>query len=302
MRKLLSARARAAANGRGLFAIFLAATILAPALHEHDIAARCAPLLPGCPAATACAIEPLAFGNTNRLYRLTHAGDHFLVREFGTQAALAFDRERENAMFARLARHGLAPPLIGTFAGGRIEGWLEGGPCTAAECRAPEVSVVVARALAALHAFPLEPTDTAAGNWGFVTADAWLEGARGSAAAVAAAAAAPQCSGLSERIGRIDLDRVASRLGALRERLEGAAPPLRRCYCHNDLSNTNVHLELRSGHLSLIDFEFGGVNLRGFDLATHFSHWAGGAVDGRYDDDVRAAGFEPAASTLRYGS
>jgi len=38
------------------------------------------------------------------------------------------------------------------------------------------------------------------------------------------------------------------------------------------------------GGVSLVDFEYGGANYRGFDLATHLSHWAGGAVDGRYDD------------------
>ena len=39
-----------------------------------------------------------------------------------------------------------------------------------------------------------------------------------------------------------------------------------------------------SGALRLIDFEYGGSNYRGFDLATHLSHWAGGASDGRYTD------------------
>ena len=38
------------------------------------------------------------------------------------------------------------------------------------------------------------------------------------------------------------------------------------------------------GAVSLVDFEYGGSNFRGFDLATHLSHWAGGAVDGLYDD------------------
>ena len=38
--------------------------------------------------------------------------------------------------------------------------------------------------------------------------------------------------------------------------------------------------------MRLIDFEYGGYNYRGFDLATHLTHWAGGAEDGRYDDDM----------------
>ena len=34
---------------------------------------------------------------------------------------------------------------------------------------------------------------------------------------------------------------------------------LLRCYCHNDLSNTNLHLDSISGELRLIDFEYGGL-------------------------------------------
>ena len=45
-----------------------------------------------------------------------------------------------------------------------------------------------------------------------------------------------------------------------------------------------MHHDARRGATRILDFEFGGVNTRGFDLATHLSHWAGGATDGRYDD------------------
>eukprot|EP00929_Paragymnodinium_shiwhaense_P058413 TRINITY_DN29246_c0_g1_i3.p2 TRINITY_DN29246_c0_g1~~TRINITY_DN29246_c0_g1_i3.p2 ORF type:complete len:153 (-),score=21.49 TRINITY_DN29246_c0_g1_i3:134-592(-) len=56
------------------------------------------------------------------------------------------------------------------------------------------------------------------------------------------------------------------------------------CFCHNDLSSTNVLWNQNEGSARLLDFEYGGMNYRGFDLATHLSHWAGGAVDGLYDD------------------
>ena len=82
----------------------------------------------------------------------------FLVRQFGKSSALALDRDAENRIFARLSELGVAPPLIGTFDGGRIEGWLEGGPCTAPECRAPAVFEPVARALASLHGTPRNGT------------------------------------------------------------------------------------------------------------------------------------------------
>ena len=74
---------------------------------------------------------------------------------------------------------------------------------------------------------------------------------------------------------------VRERIDEFRDTLSS----LPQCFCHNDLSNTNVH---RDGQTTrLIDFEFAGRNYRGFDLAVHFSHWAGGAVDGRYNDAAR---------------
>ena len=83
----------------------------------------------------------------------------------------------------------------------------------------------------------------------------------------------------------IDLDAIGAKLGTLRAHLEAHESSLVHvCYCHNDLSNTNLHLDPLSGELRLIDFEYGGTNYRGFDLATHLSHWAGGASDGRYTD------------------
>ena len=147
-----------------------AAVVIAASLPEAArIIRTCVPLLPGGPTTCTvgnpeeeCSLSRLAAGNTNRLYCLTRAvtGDRYLVREFGTSSALRFDRDAENAVFAQLSERGLAPALIATFpgggaggAGGRIEGWLEGGPVTVEACRTPAVYEKVAQALAELHAF-----------------------------------------------------------------------------------------------------------------------------------------------------
>lgn len=251
-------------------------------LADTRLAKICAPLLPGQVDASTCSITRLKVGNTNALSRLDAGDDCYLIREFGTQAALCFDRATENSIFARLAASGLAPPLIATFAGGRIEGWIEGAPCTAAECRRPAVYEPVARALVALHRFDLDASAAVddAETWACTTAEAWLTGARRCADALEAPRSfSPK---LAERVRGIDLDGVASQLELIRSRLSSAP----RTYCHNDLSNTNVHRNVATGDVHLIDFEFSGHNYRGFDLATHLSHWAGGATDGLYDDDA----------------
>ena len=250
----------------------------------------CLPLLPAPPAASACRLARLKAGNTNALSRLEVAdGRRFLVREFGTQPALQLDRAKENCVFARLSARGLAPELISLFEGGRIEGWLEGGPCSPAECRTAIVYEGVAQALAALHTFPVDELGAAEDaadedpTWGWTAAWRWLDGARGCADALEAAHEG-YSPWLARRVRSLDLDSVERQLRQLHERLRAMALP--RCYCHNDLSNTNVHFDRESGRVQLIDFEFGGANLRGFDLATHLSHWAGGATDGRYDDSA----------------
>ena len=214
-------------------------------------------------------MSKLSVGNSTSLYRSTLATTR-TAREFGSAAALP-RRARENEIFARLAAAGIA--WAGRhFEGGRVEEWVDGGPCSADECRSAEVAEAVARRLAALHAFD----DGGGGAVGDLDGDrvarrraAMRQGFGGSALLLAGARA---------RARKIDLGGVAARIDEFR----GSLSSLPQCFCHNDLSNTNVH---RDGQTTrLIDFEFAGRNYRGFDLAVHFSHWAGGAVDGRYND------------------
>ena len=132
--------------------MLLVSLIASAAAAPCRIAELCAPLLPGRVRPDECSVERLKVGNTNVLHRLdTVAGDRYLVRQFGKQAALAFDRDRENAIFLALADAELAPACIATWPDGRIEGWIDGQPCTADECRQLAVSERVAEGLAALH-------------------------------------------------------------------------------------------------------------------------------------------------------
>jgi len=149
----------------------------------------------------------------------------------------------------------------------------------------------VARALAALHATPISSIDPAAAEgselWAWTAATTWLDGARSCTTELerlASAGNSPRVDSLIKRAHAINLDSIGTKLDALRTHLAQHPALVTRCFCHNDLSNTNVHYDSASGTARLIDFEFGGVNMRGFDLATHLSHWAGGASDGLYDD------------------
>ena len=275
----------------------------------------CVPLLPG--GATSCttgnpedecSLSRVAAGNTNKLYCLERErGDRFLVRAFGT-GALDLDREAENAVFAQLSAADLAPPLVGTFAGGRIEGWWEGAPVPVAECRTPEVYEQVAAALARLHAFRPAGSDEAdeEETWAWRTVGAWLPAAVARQSELCGVGG-DGCGGgggddgggggggggggeYAARVGAIDLEGVRDLLAQLYFILEAKRPPRR--FCHDDLSNTNLHRHPATGEVRLLDFEYAGHNYRGFDLATHLSHWAGGAEDGRYEDAAFPRGAE----------
>jgi len=227
-------------------------------------------------------IERLKVGNTNRLYKLAFGDKLCLVRVFGTNPALAFDRDTENFVYESLSEQRLVPLLLGKFDGGRIEEWLEGRPASVHECRTDAVSRQVAGQLARLHGFrsprDLQDARSSAEPWGWATANKWLASAK----SAAASESVRKCPEIAERVAALGLERVAVEASGLRERMDGWRLPL--VFAHNDLSNTNLHLNSEIGVARLIDFEYGGSNYRGFDLATHLSHWAGGAIDGLYDD------------------
>lgn len=64
------------------------------------------------------------------------------------------ERERENRLFAELSRQGFAPPYLGRFTNGRIEGYLPARPLTPEEMgQTSPVDFVayIARELARMH-------------------------------------------------------------------------------------------------------------------------------------------------------
>ena len=246
---------------------------------EEDVMKLCS-LLDKAPEAGACKVEQLKLGNTNALYCLSADGHKHLVRVFGKNPALAFDRGAENLVYEALSAQGLAPRLLAVFGNGRIEEWLEGRPATAAECRRDEVACKVAVALARLHRAKVPTLAASTVPWAWATAQTWLRTARDAVKSDVVKQAPEIAKGLEA----IDLEELASMARMLQEEMD--TWDLQICFTHNDLSNTNVHWNAEGQTVRLLDFEYGGMNYLGFDLATHFSHWAGGAVDGLYDDSA----------------
>ena len=243
-------------------------------------------------------------GITNQLFRCSFTGDRacLLLRVFGGEGMI--DREVENATFEGLAAAGIGVPYHGRFANGRVEGWL--AESEALELNAmPSVSTKVAGEMAKLHRFSLPRTE--AGSDALVDANekaaeptmwpqlwSWLRQAQKQAHEIEARHGVEIAArfdalhakflgtpsrgesggggggGEGERAWQ--LDRVEAELHAL----HASMPSSPAVFCHNDVLAGNVMLDQRTGRVTLIDFEYGGINHRGADIANHWNEWAGG--------------------------
>mmetsp|Transcript_32328 Transcript_32328/g.64896 ORF Transcript_32328/g.64896 Transcript_32328/m.64896 type:complete len:193 (+) Transcript_32328:157-735(+) len=95
--------------------------------------------------------------------------------------------------------------------------------------------------------------------------DAWLVQARGSKF--------QEGSSEARQFAEVNLDWAGTEL----ERLQRfVTPDFPVVFCHNDLLAANMMENMETGKLHLVDFEYGGFNFRGFDIANHFNEWAGG--------------------------
>jgi thiamine kinase-like enzyme len=116
------------------------------------------------------AVATISGGITNALYKVTVPSQPdrppMLVRVYGEKTELLIDRAKDNAVVAALADKGIGVPFHGTFANGRIEGYLAARPLEPAEMgwRAPvdlvhRIAVETARlhGLTGMPGSPAEP-------------------------------------------------------------------------------------------------------------------------------------------------
>ena len=71
-----------------------------------------------------------------------------------------------------------------------------------------------------------------------------------------------------------DLSNIHNELRKLQEEIPDDFSPA--VFAHNDLLAGNILLDKVNDKVYLIDFEYGGTNYRGFDIANHWNEWAGG--------------------------
>ncbi|MCW3000315.1 MAG: phosphotransferase [Solirubrobacterales bacterium] len=181
-------------------------------------------------------------GMTNRNVCVSFAGTQVVVRLCGKRtAALGIDRVTEELATRQAARLGIGPAVVTRLQDEDVLVCvhLPGRPLTGEQLREPDRLVRVAGALRAFHESPSLPTRFA------VVALCHRQ-------AAAAPAQAADLNGVLALASRIDT--------ALAGHREHVPVP-----CHNDLLAANF-IE-HDGTLSLLDWEYAGMNDRFFDLA-----------------------------------
>ncbi|CAB9519837.1 Choline kinase alpha [Seminavis robusta] len=227
-------------------------------------------------------ISVVSGGITNQLFRVTLTCNNgnksvpssILLRIFGAEGMI--DRDVENSTFAALSTQCLAPPYFGRFQNGRLEGWLDGMAClTPRDMALPTISPKIAEQMALLHAkfeIPDELVDyhnpQQPSLW--TQLQDWMEQAM-----------------RATDFGN-DTERAQTMVSSLLQNLDTEFEWLRNtvvpsdlpvAFCHNDVLGANVLYNATTGVLRLVDFEYGGVNYKAFDIANHFNEFAGGSTE-----------------------
>jgi thiamine kinase-like enzyme len=199
--------------------------------------------------------------------------DSVLVRIFGAEGLI--DRDDETSVFAALSQCQLAPFYYGRFQNGRVEGYRDGmRPLHYTELRTGPLVIRtgIAINLARLHyGFRIVPTVGIERRkptlWKQLSD--WFE---------QALAVTFQSDSDTQVVTYLDLPTIRSELIWLQDKVETVmdwtTDPI--VFCHNDLLAANILYNDTTETIQLIDFEYGGINYRAFDIANHFNEYAGG--------------------------
>ncbi|XP_020098014.1 probable choline kinase 2 [Ananas comosus] len=178
-----------------------------------------------------------------------------LVRIYGEGVDVFFDRESEIRTFECMSRHGQGPRLLGRFASGRVEEFINARTLSAADLRDPEISALIAAKLREFHNLDM-PGPKTVFLWDRLRN--WLK------------AAVNLCSpGEAEEFF---LGNMEEEINLLESTLSGKDQ--RIGFCHNDLQYGNIMIDEETRQVTIIDYEYASFNPIAFDIANHFCEMA----------------------------
>ncbi|URE19930.1 choline ethanolamine [Musa troglodytarum] len=178
-----------------------------------------------------------------------------LVRIYGEGVDVFFDREDEIRTFECMSRHGQGPLLLGRFATGRVEEFINARTLSAADLRDPEVSALIASKLKEFHNLDM-PDPRKVFLWERLRN--WL------------GQALTLCP--SEEVKEFRLDTLDEEIATLENIL--STEDQSTGFCHNDLQYGNIMMDEESRQVTIIDYEYASFNPIAYDLANHFCEMA----------------------------
>ncbi|KAG2175585.1 hypothetical protein INT43_001232, partial [Umbelopsis isabellina] len=207
---------------------------------------------------------------TNAVFFVTAQNPYrrVLLRVYGIGCDQLVDREQELVWLGILSRLGIGALLLGTFANGRVEQYLDCYTLTRDDIRVPKTSCQIARGLYELHAivhsYPNE-VNILPELWRNIFN--WIPIVQ---------SILPNLEKRSEHhrstIKCFDLPQAFADMPVFKKYLDNLHSPI--VFAHNDTQYGNI-MRLRDGteRLVVVDFEYSGYNPRGFDIANHFCEW-----------------------------
>jgi len=220
---------------------------------------------------------------TNCIYvatsQYTDTVQKVLVRVYGQGSEAMFERSKEMLWLERLSKQSLVPRLLSVFGNGRFEEYLESTTLKHDTLRDPRISTGIARLLRRLHGVtdvhPHMPENGDLEWWASI--GRWMPSTETIVRRL-------QETNEDERWEEIDLEQLKLQINAYKQWVDKIDSKI--VYCHNDLQYGNVLVlqdgpgvtippssHRQVGDTAFVDFEYGGYNPRGYDIANHFCEW-----------------------------
>ncbi|XP_028188158.1 probable choline kinase 2 isoform X1 [Glycine soja] len=206
-------------------------------------------------------VIPLKGAMTNEVFQIkwqTTAGESsrkVLLRTYGEGTGIFFDRDVEVTTFEFMSKSGQGPSLLGRFANGRIEEFINARTLSASDLRDPSISALIAAKLKEFHDLDM-PGPKTVNLWDRLRN--WLSEAK------------RLCS--PEEAEAFHLDTMDKEISALEIFLSDTHQ--RIGFCHNDLQYGNIMFDEESSSVTIIDYEYANYNPVAYDIANHFNEMA----------------------------
>ncbi|KAF9359195.1 hypothetical protein BGX26_012894 [Mortierella sp. AD094] len=191
-----------------------------------------------------------------------------LLRVYGVGLESLISRNEELHWLRNLSTMEIGPSLLGIFKNGRFEEYVDSTTLTKEDIRNPRTSRHIAHRMCELHnivnVFP-PPEGTIPQTQANITK--WIPLAREAIEKICA-------KDLTKRaiINGFGFEKLLLEFDEIQHELTAVHSPL--VFAHNDTQYGNIlKTKDESGELVVIDFEYAGYNIRGFDIGNHFCEW-----------------------------